>query len=212
MGTMTGSSWLRHHTIYGGKEMRIGTRAIGIIVMAWLSASALAWAQASVRWSSDTQMHSFFMDRFLQSRGNGFSRTLDIPMQVWDGMRLIIDCDSAAKGKSLDPGEYKLKKLELIGIAKHSSPVAFTGLSHTSAGRPETRSLNAFEQKALSEFSESLSVVGQTDKSGNGTVVAAVRAGAECLSCHQEYKVGSVLGAFSYQLTAVPPEKRPAGK
>ena len=191
--------------------MRISTRAIGIIVMAWLSATALAWAQSSVRWSSDTQMHSFFMDRFLQSRGNGFARTLDVPMQVWDGMRLIIG-DSVAKGKSLDPGEYELKKLELIGIARHSSPVAFIGLSHTSAGRPQTRSLNAFEQKALGEFSESLSVVGQTDKFGNGTVVAAVRAGAECLSCHQEYKVGSVLGAFSYQLTTVPPEKRLAGK
>ena len=191
--------------------MRISTRAIGIIVMAWLSATALAWAQSSVRWSSDTQMHSFFMDRFLQSRGNGFARTLDVPMQVWDGMRLIIG-DSIAKGKSLDPGEYELKKLELIGIARHSSPVAFIGLSHTSAGRPQTRSLNAFEQKALGEFSESLSVVGQTDKSGNGTVVAAVRAGAECLSCHPEYKVGSVLGAFSYQLTTVPPEKRLAGK
>lgn len=190
--------------------MRISTRAIGIIVMAWLSATALA--QDSVRWTSDTQMHSFFMDRFLQSRGNGFSRTLDIPMQVREGMRLIIDCDSAAKGKSLDPGEYELKKLELIGIAKHSSPVAFISLSHTSAGRPQTRSLNAFEQKALGEFSGSLSVVGQTDKSGNGTIVAAVRAGAECLSCHQDYKVGSVLGAFSYQLTAVPPENHPAGK
>ena len=193
--------------------MRVHVISVAVLFCCGLLAfGSLGAAQQPLmdsQWASEGDMHAYFVDRFLESPGNGRGRMVRSPMTIWPSMRLIIECEPSTKAMVVALGEYKIDSLDLIGIAKRSGPVAFVTRSH---GDPDgqTRSLTPFEQKALVELRSGRTVVSQMDKSGNAVVVGSVLARAECVRCHAPSRTGDLLGAFSYQLTAVDPDKSKA--
>jgi hypothetical protein len=143
-------------------------------------------------------MHNHFTRAFLGAAGNGYSRMLAPPMRVTDSMWLTPDA-----------GGYKLGSLELIGIAKHDTPVAFTDVFHEIAeSRRETRALTAFEQKAIATLRTGGGSVVVEEKGNRRVVVGALRATAACKYCHPNYQEGDLLGALTYRLDRA---KLPAG-
>ena len=154
-----------------------------------LSVFCVTQITAQTQWSSDYALHTYFNNRFLESPGNGMTRMYGDPMRVHDLMRLRIT--------SADT--YKLERVELVGVAMHDKPVAYTRASH--GGRfLEARALTAFEERALVELASGETVSVQADKTGR-LVVGALRAKQDCLHCHPGYKSGDLLGALSYRLT-----------
>jgi hypothetical protein len=151
------------------------------------------------RWSSDLTMHRQFLERFRSAVGLGRSRMVNPSLRVHDDMLLSLTVPSE-DAAPLETLRYRLKSLELVGIAKHATPVAFVIGSHIDrSGAEHTRPLNRFEQRALSGLRSANEVVGQTTRSGRD-VVGAIRATGECISCHATSTVGDLLGAFSYRL------------
>lgn len=156
------------------------------------------------RWPSDLDMHRQFLERFKSAVGLGRSRMVSPSLQVHDDMLLSLSVAS----EDASPPEtirYRLKSLELIGIAKHATPVAFVIGSHTDRSRVEhTRPLSRFEQQALARLRSANEVVGATTSSGRD-VVGAIRATGECTSCHATSKAEDLLGALSYRLERIAP-------
>ena len=157
-----------------------------------------------ITWTSEDQMNKYFVSQFIASRGFGFDRMWTPPMEINDAMRLILTPKTAANGMASNlVSTYKIDKLELIGIAKHETPVAFVKARHaSSSANAKTRGLTDFEEKALHDLVVSNDVSVQTEK-GSLVVVGAVRAQSECLECHPGSKTGDLLGAFSYHLSPV---------
>ncbi len=163
-------------------------------------------ALANVQWPTDFAMHTYFADRFLESRGNGVNRMYDEPMQLQDSMRLRITSAVPSRNLQFSPVDaYKLDRVELIGVAMHDKPVAFRSVNHRSLttllqGRP----LTVFEERALVELTagETASIHTET---AERFVVGALRAQQDCLECHKAYKPGDLLGALSYRLTPAAP-------
>ena len=146
---------------------------------------------ADIQWSSDYAMHTDFNKRFLESKGNGISRMYADTMQVHDSMRLRITSADI----------YKLEAVELVGVAMHDKPVAFSRAVHGNLSKLlESRPLTAFEERALGELKAGETVSVQVEKSGR-FVVGALRAKQDCVQCHAGYKTGDLLGALSYRLT-----------
>jgi hypothetical protein len=156
------------------------------------------------RWRSDLDMHRQFLERFKSAVGLGRSRMVSPSLRVHDDMLLSLSVPS----EDASPPEtirYRLKSLELIGIAKHATPVAFVIASHTDrSGVEHTRPLSRFEQQALARLRSANEAVGETTSSGRD-VVGAIRATGECTSCHATSKASDLLGAFSYRLERVAP-------
>jgi hypothetical protein len=93
---------------------------------------------------------------------------------------------------------YALNSVELIGIARHATPVAFVVNRHGASTTTRERALADFERTALRDGQE---VVAGTSRNER-FVVGAVRATEEgCLRCHAGTKSGDLLGALSYRLT-----------
>lgn len=154
------------------------------------------------RWSSDLEMHRQFLERFKSAVGLGRARMVSPGLRVHDDMLLSLTVPS----EDASPPEtmrYRLKSLELVGIAKHATPVAFVIDSHTDrSGVEHTRPLSRFEQRALARLRSAGEVIGETTRSGRD-VVGAIRATGECISCHATSTAGDLLGAFSYRLERV---------
>jgi len=149
---------------------------------------------ANVQWSSDYDLHTYFVDRFLESPGNGISRVYQDPMSLRDSMRLRITSRDT----------YKIESFDLIGVGKHLDPVAFLGRRHqTVVLNRETRPLTAFEQRAVAELKAGEDVAVENNETGH-FVVGALRAQEDCLKCHGG-KTGDVLGALSYRLISAQP-------
>ncbi len=188
--------------------------ATAMLACALLAAVAFAETQRGRvpdGWQSEGEMHDYFFDMFLGSPGNGVGRMVSPRMAVPD-RRLTIECESSDKA-AMAMGEYKLDSIELIGIAKHPTPVAFVAGTHGSLSGIQksfampVRDLTSFEQKALADLRGGRTLVSRMDDSSHATVVGAVPARRECVGCHQGAKVGDVLGAFSYRLSAIPTDK-----
>ena len=156
------------------------------------------------RWSSDLDMHRQFLERFRSAVGLGRSRMVSPSLRVHDDMLLSLSVPS--EDASLpETIRYRLKSLELIGIARHATPVAFVIGSHTDrSGMGYTRPLSRFEQRALARLRFANDAVGQTTSNGRD-VVGAIRATGECTSCHTASKAEDLLGAFSYRLDRIAP-------
>jgi len=117
-------------------------------------------------------------------------------------MRLTITEDDEASPP--ETARYELKRLELIGIARHAAPVAFVIGSHVDRSSVDrTRALTAFEQHALESLRLGHDTVADTTGAGR-VVVGAIRATGECVSCHASATSGDLLGAFSYDLERLP--------
>jgi hypothetical protein len=156
----------------------------------------------SARWPSDADMHRQFLEHFKSAVGLGRSRMVSPTLRAHDDMRLTITVDD--EGSPPETQRYELKRLELIGIARHAPPVAFVIGSHTDrSGVDRTRALTAFEQNALNSFRLAHDVVAETTTTGRA-VVGAIHATGECTSCHGSATAGDLLGAFSYDLERLP--------
>jgi hypothetical protein len=161
--------------------------------------AALLLFGGPARWSSDPDMHRQFLERFRSAVGLGRARMVSPNLRVHDDMLLSLTVPS----EDASPPEtirYRLKSLELIGIAKHAMPVAFVIGSHIDrSGAEHTRPLSRVEERALARLRSGNEVVGETTRNGR-EVVGAIRAAGECVSCHASSAAGDLLGAFSYRL------------
>jgi hypothetical protein len=149
---------------------------------------------ANVQWSSDYDLHAYYVDRFLESEGNGISRVYQPPMSIRESMRLRITSRET----------YRLDSFDLIGVGKHPDPVAFLGRHHQTVSMlRQTRPLTSFESRAVGELIAGEDVSVETNPAGH-FVVGALRAKEDCLKCHGG-KAGDVLGALSYRLSRAEP-------
>ena len=150
-------------------------------------------------------MHLQFLEHFRSAVGLGRSRMVSPTLRVDDDMLLTLTAPSDEDTSPPVTLRYELKNLELIGVARHATPVAFVLRSHTDrSGVEHTRSLNDFERRALASLRSTDDVVAAETTRIGRNVVGAIRATGECLSCHATSKVGDMLGAFSYRLARVP--------
>jgi hypothetical protein len=161
------------------------------------------------RFYSLAEMNAFFTDRFIASYSFGKGRMTLPPMDTNPSMRFIEDPAGNVS--------FGIDSLQLIGIARHSPPVAFTirihalstdGKQNFGLATPadiealtHTRPLTDFEQQALLKFAAGQNLVIQKSTAGSLVVVGAIRANESCLECHALAKVGDVLGAFTYRLS-----------
>lgn len=172
-------------------------------------------------WNSEEQMNYFYVNKFIQSAGFGGVRmtvpTMTIDPSIW----LVLGQEIELDGAKITAAEtFKIDHLELIGIAKHDPPVAFFINRHSAFlinqarqttpsrfSKPQTisstRPLTDFEQTALAAIKAGKEVADQPQPDGSLLVVGAVRAQAACIQCHDTYKAGDALGAFSYHLTKI---------
>lgn len=166
---------------------------------------------APVLWSTDDQMHGYFLKRFLQAQGMGFTRMAAPSLSPDDLMQLTISGSAANDGQKASPGQpYQVKSIELVGLAFHDPPVVFKQeLYH----RPDMRPMQTFKRlpdtyRALTEVEQKMlaalvagkeDTVAQTDKEQR-LVFGAIRTQQSCLDCHTTAKAGDILGAFSYRL------------
>lgn len=104
----------------------------------------------------------------------------------------------------------ELRRLELVGYAYHEAPVVYVSEKlpnmETIAETP-TRALDAFEQAAFPKLVKGEDLIVQHAEAADGQhgatatrMLGAVRAATSCTACHQ-VAPGSLLGAFSYDLT-----------
>jgi hypothetical protein len=121
--------------------------------------------------------------------------------------------DAANGGKvnnfmSLDRnGAWKLKKVQLVGLAKNPEPVVYE--TNKVPGMKDvkdipTRKPDAFEATALKAIRDGEGLV--IDRHGDSArMMGPIFAGNGCVKCH-EHK-GDLLGAFSYTLERAPAKK-----
>jgi hypothetical protein len=190
-----------------------------MIITAILLSCVLAFAQWDKEylrrnppppWSSVTQMHAVYVEKFIQSSGFGIGR---MTQDLRNFSELV-----------LNGQPYVVEKVELIGLVKHPEPTAYVISSTRLTVPPDrksndtrdvvwtppqkalftnnmpglitTRALTAFETNALVELREGRNeVVGM--ENGAPAILGAVRARRECLKCH-DGESGTLLGAFSY--------------
>ena len=156
----------------------------------------------ATRWPSDAAMHRQFVERFHSAVGLGRARMVSPSLRVGDDMLLTLAVP-IDEGAPPAPTRYRLERLELVGVARHATPVAFVIDSHTDRSRLErTRPLSGFEERALASLSAATEVVAENTSAGRN-VFGAIRATDECTSCHATSKAGDILGAFSYRLARV---------
>lgn len=109
-------------------------------------------------------------------------------------------------------GAWSINRLDLIGLVLHDEPKAYVSdeLPNMEALRDApTRSLEDFEAKALEAFGGKEDLVTEETISDGKThvrMVGAIRAGESCAACH-EVPFGTLLGAFSYDLTRLNPAR-----
>jgi hypothetical protein len=163
-------------------------------------------------WVSDSQLSRYFVDRFKASDGFGQRRMLAAPMTVSDLMRLEVPGTPQANAErapasSAAAKNYGIYRLELIAIAKHDTPVVFNQPNHKHPSNAEiVRALTNFETKAVDELRAGKDVTFEASSDGRTRNVAgAIRATEDCLHCHEQYKVGDLLGALSFQLSEASP-------
>lgn len=132
--------------------------------------------------------------------GHGFSR-LPFEEPDWYGPRVPAENSSG--------GEWRLDRLELIGLVLQDEPAAYVSdkLPNMEELRDApTRPLEDFESEALEKLrgQEDLVIVEPASEGGaHLRMVGAIRAGNSCAVCH-EVPYGTLLGAFSYDLTKLP--------
>lgn len=176
-------------------------------------------------WTSADQLHNYYFNMYLRSGENGMmGRTL---LEIIPYSLLVFPKEMRVNGEVITTVEaYRLDKLELIGLAMHDQPTAYSVNRHplfmleqTSPNEPPKpgaikgdvpltvttpRPLTDAEKTALTEIKTGKDVIEQPGAEGALRIVGALRAQAGCIQCHTTNKVGDVLGAFSYRLSKVP--------
>lgn len=103
---------------------------------------------------------------------------------------------------------WKLVRLELTSLLKHDTPRVYVS-EHLprmdELGSAGTRDLSKFEAESLAKLNAGEELVVDA-KLNHIEMFGAIRASRECKQCH-EVPVGTLLGAFSYDLRRDPPIK-----
>lgn len=165
--------------------------------------------------ASYEDMHDLFVADFTDEMGFGVSR---IPRMFNRPRSVVVGNKSQS-----------ITSFELIGIAKHETPVVHRHYEHVKgvrgtaqpAKKPvnanatqqvaspesrETRQLSEFEASALAVFRKGGELVQGFDKNKQDRlIVAPIRATQQCVKCHEGSQEGDMLGAFTYRLTPTPP-------
>jgi hypothetical protein len=152
-------------------------------------------------WKSFEQLHDRYTQAFVDSDGFGISR--------------ILTFDSPEKRAFLVNGrKRRINNVQLIGLM-NDAPRAYASsfmnptrsMLATSAQRP----LTDFEKQAIERLKTGTDYVlsgdGHQPDNPHGTLIAALRAGHSCMSCH-DVKHGQLLGAFAYRLDAALPNRK----
>jgi hypothetical protein len=141
-------------------------------------------------------MHDYYTRRFESADGFGVSRMPTPPMLDRSGV--------------LDLGQqrYAITRLELIGLLKRPTPVAYVPLRHATTYDPAdfmSRPLTGFETRALVALRRGRVIVSAPGEEPDTLrVVGALRGNGSCLKCHKDRNEDDLLGAFTYTLQAVP--------
>lgn len=144
------------------------------------------------------RMHDDFVLAFIDSEGFGQRR---------------LPAMSEVLHRQVAGTRWFVAHLELIGVAKHDPPRVFASemsIFHqpskkTPPLRTSSRAIVPWEQQALRDLDAGQPLI--VEKQGAGLrVVGAIRAGDECLGCHEKKRAGDMLGAFVYSLQPLLPE------
>jgi hypothetical protein len=87
------------------------------------SAALLLLFGGPARWPSDADMHRQFLEHFRSAVGLGRSRMFSPSLRVHDDMLLTLTAPSDEDTSAPVTLRYELKALELIGVAKHATPM-----------------------------------------------------------------------------------------
>ena len=199
---------MRRVPIYGGLVIALvaGAVVMGAAPQAPAVTPAPPPGQFSIfeqprHWPSDAAMHGFFVEKFRHAVGLGAARMSDGRLRVAPQMWLDISAPSDEGASDSITLRYALNSVELIGIARHATPVAFVVGRHGESTSTRERGLTDFERTALRTLRDGQEVVTRTRRNER-LVVGAVRATEEgCIRCHAGAKPGDLLGALSYRLT-----------
>ncbi len=96
---------------------------------------------------------------------------------------------------------YTLRRLDLISLLLHESPVAYVTESLPSMEKVKelpTRPLDAFEAVGLLKLRAGEDLYAR-EHLGHTRLVGALRNAKQCMACH-DGAYGDLLGAFSYDL------------
>ena len=143
-------------------------------------------------------MHDNGLEDFLEPERIGYVRDRDhVAGFQSHGFTRSPDFPSAQETSA----EWKIVRLELVSLLKHSSPVAYVSGELPRMDKlndAQIRPLNQFERDSLHRLrlEEDLVV---DDRASGIEILGAIRAGTDCLKCHS-VKRGELLGAFSYKL------------
>jgi hypothetical protein len=172
-----------------------GARLLAQAAELWKLRPAYAPAR-SPTWSSLEEMHGYFVAMFLATPGMGSGRMAGERMQIDPQQRLLLSGEEGSSSST--SGAWRVEELNLIGSAKHEQPVVFLRTAHGTYAQTDRR-LTDVEHQSLAAFKVGTNVV---SRSGDREmlVVGAIRAQPACLTCHQAYREGDVLGALRYVL------------
>jgi hypothetical protein len=119
--------------------------------------------------------------------------------------------ESANSCKGGRPLPWQLVRLELVGLLRHETPVAYV-TQHLprmdELGDAPTRPLEAFERESLDKLRADEDVVIHQQER-RIQMLGSLRAARDCLGCHTARR-GELLGALSYELVpvgAAPPQE-----
>ena len=175
-----------------------------VLIMFGMIVAVIGWSSAVERDGPPREllrMHDDFVLAFIDSKGFGKMRITPM-MQVMQRYRT--------------QGERPLwvENLQLIGIAKHDVPVVFSspfqGFQHAEddmSQRPQQdgQPLTQEQRSALAALGAGQPLIVLTEDAGL-RVIGPIRAGDECLGCHQKERAGDLLGAFVHTLRPLPLE------
>ncbi len=140
------------------------------------------------------------------------SHTLGYIPDEWSRRRH--DQENPVKDKSGKITEYPLiekwavRKVELIGLLMHDSPVAYVNPDNklptmAAVKEAKTREVTAFESSGLKDLAAGKEVVVVEATTNQVRMVGAIRMAGACVKCHEGSR-GDLLGAFSYDLVRDP--------
>jgi len=101
---------------------------------------------------------------------------------------------------------WVLQRLELVSLLKHDTPQVYLSDAlprMDDLKTAKTRDLNAFEDSALKAMARGEDLVAEAS-TNRIQMMGSLRAGKDCLKCHEAAQRGDLLGTFSYELRRDP--------
>ena len=168
----------------------------------WWSPGDLERTDVAVPSKDLEQIHSKSIGAFLAAKKTDPTQ----PIAIGFG----INAELWKKIQQEKPTNWEAKSVDLVGLLKHDKPIVYV-----SEKLPDmkilhnlpTRDLDDFEMIGLKRLVDGEELFSRSQE-GVVRLLGAVRAKADCLSCHDGKKEGDLLGAFSYTLREATYERR----